>query len=1735
MEQNQQLHTQGGDYERETGGGYDIGEGVVTGLMSTIKQKMGELRGRLEILEDFQGNKKDCGNNWSAWLQIELPEYEGTEFWEIFVAQINIMFDMYGCFDGKMRGYKIVEALRGKARTFFASQTEDVRHDYEKLCEAMQLRFGQNEPPSIARHKLYQVMQNNGELVEEFGERVTALMNKGYRNLDRVNWEILATEFFLKGLNDKGVAYSVIDKDPGSISEAIKLVHAYKGYRVLLDKDIYLDSFQRDGNCSNMRRSEDNNLNINYGGVVGTTRVGFNMRSRRGQDSNFNTNHGGITQTSKVSSNMRRREDTNFNTNHGRVASTTHNTLRNWQNSPQFNNQLCWTHPVRENGTGSVWNRGQSFRRKEVRCYGCNKLGHIAMYCPEGLAGSKRLVQSEITGVTGNREGSKSAVGEMAGNEKINLTGNEKINLTGQSQRQHCRTRGDIGVTESKEHIEPHVMEVKFRERVAPCSLVIDVCMGGVPCEAVIDSGAQVTVINKEIFGKLKGAPKVNHKVTLRGATKAAMEAWVVYDFEITVGGIKEKNKVFVAEIEDNCIFGLDSMKLFKMVLDLNKGVVGVGHKVIPGNFKYVGGDQVPLYPMRTINQIQLTPESVSKVEIAISGAPKGQVIVETGFPDCRFFMPATVLECEPGSQTKEVWLINDSREKMLLPKDTLLGVGQQLVGEEGEGEVDSAMVRKLEKNMEEGEGEGTDLPGYLVPMFEKAREQLNEEQARSLRGVLVRFKGVFAKHDMDLGNFSAVKHKIDVGGAKPVHYRPRRTPLAFENEEKEHLEKLLDANIISPGASEWASPTVLVRKRDGTVRYCIDLRGVNKVTIKDKYPLPKISECIDALAGCDYFSCLDMANGYYQLKMDDADKDKTAFVTKYGMFLYNRMPFGLCNAPATFSRALALVLRGLSWSCVVSFLDDLIILGKGFQNHLENMVKVFERFEKFKLKLKPKKCELLQKEVVFLGHKVNREGVTPNPAKLEEVSNWEAPGGKKDLESFLGLAGYYREYVKDFAKISAPLHALTGAKVPFIWGEVEKEAFQLLKKRLTESPVLVYPKGGGGFILDTDASGKAIGGVLSQVQDGVERVVGYGSYILSAAQQNYCVTRKELLAVVTFTKFYRHYLLGNNFVVRTDHHSLVWLMGFRNIEGQLARWIEELQGYDMELKFRPGRHHGNADGLSRKYSGANVCNEYRGGVNIEKLPCGGCKFCKRMQEKWGEFEEDVDYVVPLAVRVVGGTDDSVNWGGEYTKEEIGELQNQDVDVGKVKKWVETGEIPQRAELMLSSPEVKYLWGFKEMLEIREGVLMYSWLGERKKWILVAPKGLRQRILEHCHAKGVGGHFGIDKTRLKVREFATWYMLRESCEDFVKGCGICNRQKRGAPKPRGEQQLFHAGHTLERVHIDIMGPLMPTQQGNKYVLVIVDQFTKWVEAYPLKDQTGETVARVVAEEFIARFGCPLEIHTDQGRNFEGVFFKELCKIMDINKTRTTSYRPSANGQVERLNRSIAQIIRCCVHGKQEQWDEFVALAASAIRATVNRSTGFTPNDLRKRVTELKLGDVVLKRNNVGIVGGSKKLNDVWKGEWVITEVKSPVLFKVKNNKKSMVVHHDMIKICGDKELPGWAVRMRSRILDRNSNPGSDTSDEGLVMDRSGQVASGGSGSDNISGSGGHQSSRQGGVVGHQDDGTLADTEFSGDDRETVGFEDTGGKGGNRVTKNQRRGDRTRKTPKYLEQFVCDSY
>ena len=315
----------------------------------------------------------------------------------------------------------------------------------------------------------------------------------------------------------------------------------------------------------------------------------------------------------------------------------------------------------------------------------------------------------------------------------------------------------------------------------------------------------------------------------------------------------------------------------------------------------------------------------------------------------------------------------------------------------------------------------------------------------------------------------------------------------------------MLDIGVITESSSDWASAPALVRKKDGTLRYCVDYRALNSKTVKDSFPLPSISQFLDQLCGNTYFSTLDMASGYWQIQ---------------------RMAFGLCNAPATFQRVIQFVLRGLTWNKVLAYIDDVVVLGKGFEDHLTNLRTTFDRFRKYNLKLKPKKCCLFHTETVFLGRKVSAEGVSINPENVEKVSKWPVPTSVKEVERFLGFANYHREHIKDYASVTRVLYQLTGSKAVFNWLVEHQEAFELTKQRLISAPILSYPNAEDVFVLDTDASGHAIGAVLSQIQNDCEKVICYGSYVLTPEQRKYCVTRRELLSVVRFTRQFRHYLL---------------------------------------------------------------------------------------------------------------------------------------------------------------------------------------------------------------------------------------------------------------------------------------------------------------------------------------------------------------------------------------------------------------------------------------------------------------------------------------------------------------------------------------------------------------------------------------------------------------------------------
>ena len=369
-------------------------------------------------------------------------------------------------------------------------------------------------------------------------------------------------------------------------------------------------------------------------------------------------------------------------------------------------------------------------------------------------------------------------------------------------------------------------------------------------------------------------------------------------------------------------------------------------------------------------------------------------------------------------------------------------------------------------------------------------------------------------------------------------------------------------------------------------------MRELNKVTIADAYPVPSISDNIDQLAGSKYFSTVDMTKSYWQVPLDEKGQEAATFVTRSGQYSYTCLAMGLLNSAASLQRVLGDVMSGLQWKSVLIYLDDVIVFSTTIEQHIERLREVLERYRKANLKLNPKKCELLKREIKYLGFRVSGEGIAPDSFKTKAVSEWPVPRCLTDTKSFLGVTGYYRKHIADYAMVAKPLTMLTTKGTRFQWGPEQQEAFDKLKERLVSAPVLAYPDPEAELVLDTDASGVSISGVLGQVRDGEERVIAYWSRTLSTCERQYCTTRRELLAVVEATRHLLPYLLGRQFRLRTDHASLLWLRRRKQPSAQVAQWLEQLADFNYTMEHRCGERHQNADGLSRQQcSNCEKCN----------------------------------------------------------------------------------------------------------------------------------------------------------------------------------------------------------------------------------------------------------------------------------------------------------------------------------------------------------------------------------------------------------------------------------------------------------------------------------------------------------------------------------------------------------------
>ncbi|PAA53525.1 hypothetical protein BOX15_Mlig001877g1 [Macrostomum lignano] len=559
--------------------------------------------------------------------------------------------------------------------------------------------------------------------------------------------------------------------------------------------------------------------------------------------------------------------------------------------------------------------------------------------------------------------------------------------------------------------------------------------------------------------------------------------------------------------------------------------------------------------------------------------------------------------------------------------------------------------------------------------------KQLTGADKASFLRLVNRYADVFAESTARLGTTDIVQHEIETTGTA-VKQPPRRLPPHWRGEVDRQIDELLATKMIEPTQSPWSSPVVCVRKKNGELRLCVDYRELNQRTVKDAIAIPRVDDALEALGGAAVFSTLDLCSGYWQVKVKREDQEKTAFVIPHrGQFAFKVLPFGLTNAPATFTRLMNMVLHDLLWKMALVYIDDIIIWSRTVSEHLTNLEAVFQRLRAANLRLKPSKCRFLADEVKFLGHVVSKDGIDVDPEKIKEVRDWSIPRNAKDLQSFLGLAGYYRNFIPEFSIVAAPLFDLTKKDKPFSWREEHDEAFKKLKEELTGCRVMAYPNfdpTAGEFILDTDGSTRqGLGAVLSQVQeDGSERVIAYGSRRLQGAEFNYCTTRIELLALVTFAERFRYYLLGRRFRVRTDHASLQWLRSMRQPEGQLARWMERLAPFDFAVEHRPGARHQNADALSRKPPRRHP----------EMDNCPSCR---------------TDDLPGVRVTTLLGL---------LSRDELAAAQAVDNDIAPVYQSMHAGranEEPPRG----ASPTTRAIWAQKPRLEIVDNTLVIKDLG----------------------------------------------------------------------------------------------------------------------------------------------------------------------------------------------------------------------------------------------------------------------------------------------------------------------------------------------------------------------------------------------------------------------------------------
>ena len=1014
------------------------------------------------------------------------------------------------------------------------------------------------------------------------------------------------------------------------------------------------------------------------------------------------------------------------------------------------------------------------------------------------------------------------------------------------------------------------VFEIQNQNKKISKKPYLDLFLSGMALKGLYDTGADVSCIDEKTFRRIpvdkRPAVKLIDKAyRFKGAGDQDLDVRGRFTLPLKVGQKQLAHEFFVIKsLGEELILGIDFMHAHKLNYDTHTKRFswrreGVWEK---GLFKVCEQHTLPPLSLSLV-RAKLSPDNGAQ-------QPAGAVcVVSVCTPSHPLLTAGPSLVTTDSFGNAIIPVYNCSPVEAHLQRNDFLG-GAENAAEFQMNEINPEFINSIRKK---------NAPGFEPPSAEKLKfikekarlDQIPPELRQSYLRLLVKNHQAVSQHKFDLGRASTLMHDIELKTNEPIYVKQFKIPEAHRQEVEKHVAEWLKLGVVQPTRSKYNSPIFAVAKKNGGVRLVQDFRALNAQTMEDKYSMKDVSECINEIgrSGSTIFTTIDLTAGFWQMLLEPKSRPYTAFtVPGQGQFHWVCSPMGLQGMPSSFQRLIETVVHGIPQ--VIAYIDDLLVHSDTHDRHLEILDLLLQRLVEHRIKINLEKCEFGSKRVAYLGFQLTEDGIVPGEDKLKAVGQAPPPSNVKEIRQFLGLCNFFRNHVRNFAQITAPLTALTRKDTPWKSGPLPPEALQAfreLQSALVSKPVVAYPRKDRQYALITDASlgddtvPGGLGAILSQIDSqGTHHVIAYASRKLQKHEKNYTPFLLEMQAAIWGMDHFSVYLRGRPFTLFTDHKPLEKLGKVHT--RTLNRLQEAMNEFNFQIVYKKGSEM-PADFLSRNVVSA------------------------------------------------------ITWNNA----EMAQSQNSDPVISALKRFLLNRELP----LDTNCQSVVKFYSSDSFVE--DGLVWrrVKRANEPDRVVLFLPKELVPSVLAEAHGSILAGHDGIFKTKERLLSCYYWPAMDKDIAEHIKSCHKCQvRRKTEVPPPPLLSPLPQCTEPGQRVHADLFGPLKASGNNKKYILCMTDAFTKYVELVALPNKEAETVAEAIFSRWICRFSCPIEVVTDQGKEFCAKLTDDLFKLLQIKHTTTTAYHPQCNSQAEVANKTIAKYLASFVNAATLDWELYLA-------------------------------------------------------------------------------------------------------------------------------------------------------------------------------------------------------------------